>query len=79
MLIISRRIGEALYVGDDVKLIVLETSEAKQKAKIAIDSPDNIPVFPEERVVNNDAVNPAPARGPKIIFRGRRRVRNHYS
>lgn len=46
MLVLSRKEGEAIRIGDDVEIIVTEISS--NRVKIGIRSPKNIPVYREE-------------------------------
>lgn len=46
MLILSRRPGESLHVGDDIKITIL--SVRGQQIKVGLDVPDHMPVYREE-------------------------------
>ena len=46
MLILSRRPGESLHLGDHIKITVL--SVKGQRIKLGIDVPDGMPVYREE-------------------------------
>jgi len=46
MLILSRKVGEAIRIGEDVEIIVTEISQ--NRVKIGIKSPKSIPVYREE-------------------------------
>lgn len=46
MLILTRRPGESIYLGDDIKLTVLSV-QGKQ-IKIGLEVPDDLPVYREE-------------------------------
>jgi len=46
MLILSRRPGESLHVGDDIKITIL--SIKGQQIKVGLDVPDHMPVYREE-------------------------------
>lgn len=46
MLILSRKAGEAIRIGDEIEIIVTEISP--NRVKIGIRSPKNIPVYREE-------------------------------
>jgi carbon storage regulator len=46
MLILTRKIGESIHIGDDVKLTVLENDGSQ--VRIGIDAPKSVPVHREE-------------------------------
>ena len=46
MLILTRRIGESVYIGDDVRLTVLGVRDSQ--VRIGINAPKEIPVHREE-------------------------------
>lgn len=46
MLILSRRAGESLHVGDDIKITVL--SIRGQQVKLGLELPEQMPVYREE-------------------------------
>ena len=46
MLILSRRIGEALIIGDDIEIVVL--GRHRSQIKMGVTAPDNISVHREE-------------------------------
>ena len=69
MLIISRRPGERLVVGDNVRIEVIEVSG--QNVRIGVDAPREIPVYREElwaavREANQDAARNSPAKLPDV-------------
>ena len=55
MLILSRRIGESLHLGDDIKITVL--SVRGQQIKLGLDVPDTMPVYREEIYRNVQSQN----------------------
>lgn len=59
MLVITRKVGESFYIGDDVEVVVLECS--KDKAKIGINAPKNVNILRKELKVtveqNREAAN----------------------
>lgn len=46
MLILQRKAGEALLIGDNIKISILEIGT--DKVKLAIDAPKNIPILRTE-------------------------------
>ena len=46
MLILSRRPGESVHVGDDIKITIL--SIKGQQIKLGLDVPEHMPVYREE-------------------------------
>ena len=46
MLILTRRIGEQLLIGNDIKVVVL--SIKGNQIRIGIDAPDNVKIMREE-------------------------------
>jgi carbon storage regulator len=64
VLILARKIGEAIAIGDDIKIRVLEVKGAQ--VKLGVDAPDHITVHREEiylRILeeNKKAASEAPA------------------
>lgn len=57
MLILRRKAGEALHIGDDIRITVISVDEGG--ARLAIEAPREIPVLREELLnamdVNRDA------------------------
>ena len=57
MLILTRRVGEALMVGDDTKIVVLGVKGSQ--IRLGINAPKNVVVHREEifdKIQNNDSV-----------------------
>lgn len=46
MLILTRRIGEGVYVGDDVKIVILGIRGSQ--VRIGIEAPDDVNIVREE-------------------------------
>ncbi len=46
MLVLARKVGERIFIGDDIVITVLETSN--NKVRIGIDAPKCLKVFREE-------------------------------
>lgn len=63
MLILTRRPGESLYIGDDIKVTVLGTGH---QVRIGVDAPRDVPVHREEVKSAIDAGEiREPAKNPK--------------
>ncbi len=52
MLALSRRTGEALIIGDDIEVVVLETRRGY--ARIGINAPEEVEILREELVEETD-------------------------
>lgn len=70
MLILARKIGEAIAIGDDIKIRVLEVKGAQ--VKLGVDAPEDITVHREEiylRILeeNKKAALEAPADLESIV------------
>lgn len=52
MLILTRREGEMLYIGDDIRVTVTEVTG--NAVKIGIDAPDEVTIMREELVEGAD-------------------------
>lgn len=46
MLILTRRVGESIMIGDDIKVTVLDSRSGQ--TRIGVDAPKSIPVHREE-------------------------------
>ena len=61
MLILTRRIGETLMIGDDIKVVVLGVKG--NQVRIGVKAPDDVPVHREEiyeRIVEEAKVSVVP-------------------
>lgn len=47
MLVLTRNAGEALHIGDDIKVTILNSNGGSQ-VRIGIDAPKDVPVHREE-------------------------------
>ncbi|MGN1090577.1 MAG: carbon storage regulator CsrA [Huintestinicola sp.] len=64
MLILTRKSGEGVYIGDDISVSVVEAS--KDKVKLGIDAPKNVKIMRSELYESREfnvqaAVNKVPA------------------
>jgi len=46
MLVITRRTGEAIYIGDDIETTILESSTGR--VSVGVDAPKEVPVHRDE-------------------------------
>jgi carbon storage regulator len=51
MLVLSRKIGERIVIGDGIVVTVLQVDG--RKVRIGIDAPSDVPVFRRELIENN--------------------------
>jgi carbon storage regulator len=81
ILILTRRIGEALRIGDEVTVTVLGVKSGKQ-VSLGIHAPRSVPVHREEifkeiaqePLVPAEPPDPAPVKPPvKVVIRNRKR------
>lgn len=63
MLVLTRRRGEAIVVGDDVKIVVLEVNG--DQVRLGVDAPRTVPVHREEVYQEIQASNVQAARLPR--------------
>ncbi|WP_435104902.1 carbon storage regulator [Arhodomonas sp. AD133] len=83
MLSLTRRYGEALLIGDDIR-IEIRPAQGAETVKVRVDAPRSLPVMREEllspdqrstarRTTVLEPAN-ASAAGPKVYYRPRRRA-----
>ncbi|HEX9502857.1 MAG TPA: carbon storage regulator [Patescibacteria group bacterium] len=48
MLVLKRRVGEVIFIGEDIRIVVLGIEGAK--VKIGIDAPNDVAIIREELV-----------------------------
>jgi carbon storage regulator len=63
MLVLTRKVGEKVVIGDDVVLTVLEVSG--HKLRVGVEAPDHVPVVRAELLLRS----PAEAGGPEVVGR----------
>ena len=74
MLVLTRRIGECIRIGDDISIRVLEIQRGQ--VRMAIDAPRDIPVHREEiyrqvQEENRRAAETARSVDPSTLWRGK--------
>lgn len=52
MLILTRRIQEALVIGDDIEVVVLDVRGSQ--VRLGIKAPDDVPILREELIQEDD-------------------------
>jgi carbon storage regulator len=75
MLVLTRRLGESIRIGDDIAVSVVEIQGGQ--VRLAIDAPREVPVHREEiyeqvRAENRSAVETARDVDPSLLWRGSR-------
>jgi carbon storage regulator len=53
MLVLTRKTGESIHVGDDVEIVVEEIGH--NQVRIGIDAPEEVPIYREEIYETNRA------------------------
>jgi carbon storage regulator len=48
MLVVTRKVGESLMIGDDVKIVFLGSAGRGREMKVGIEAPRTIPVYRTE-------------------------------
>lgn len=63
MLVLSRRVGERIAIGDGIEVTILESNG--RQVRLGIEAPATVAVFREELVVRraHDEAGPGPATG----------------
>ena len=67
MLVLSRKIDEAIILGDDVKITVLGLEV--DRVRIGIDAPKNVRIFREELFKQTADINKQAMQAPKIALK----------
>lgn len=52
MLVLTRKLGERIWIGDDICIMIIETD--RTRAKVAISAPDDVKIFREELLRQDD-------------------------
>lgn len=59
MLVLSRKLGEKICIGDNICITVVDIDRGK--IRLGIDAPRNVPIFRQELLPVNPAAAPAAA------------------
>lgn len=65
MLVLTRKSGEGIRIGDDIKIVVVEVKD--NHVKIGIEAPQDLPVHREEIYLKIQEENIRAARLPKDV------------
>jgi len=76
MLVLTRRVGETIRIGDDVSICILDVQRGQ--VRVAIDAPREIPVHREEiykavQAENQRAADAARSHDPAALWKSNRR------
>ena len=66
MLVLSRRVDEAIIVGDDVRIVILDIDS--DRIRIGIDAPKSMRIFREELLAQAADVNKEATKSPAITI-----------
>jgi carbon storage regulator len=66
MLVLSRKLGEKIIIGDNIVITVIDIDRGK--IRLGIEAPRNIPVYRQELLSNNQqpGANPASPAAPSV-------------
>lgn len=59
MLVLTRKAGEEFYIGNDIRIVLIETERGK--ARIGIDAPKDVEILRKElkdRITNGNSTEP---------------------
>lgn len=65
MLVLSRKLGEKIVIGDNIEITVVDIDRGK--IRLGIEAPKDVPIFRSELGVNGQAPVPAPAPAPAAV------------
>ena len=57
LLILGRKIGERVRIGNDIYVTVLEASNPKGQIKLGFEAPDDINIVREELIKKKESIN----------------------
>ncbi len=66
MLVLSRKLGESVYIGEDIRITVVEIRG--NQIRLGIEAPRNVPVYRQELLPlkpEEEAPEPPPAESPQ--------------
>ena len=63
MLVLSRKLGEKIFIGDNVCITVVDIQGGK--VRLGIECPRNVPIYRQELLPVNDPT-PPPATAPEL-------------
>jgi carbon storage regulator len=63
MLVLSRKLGEKIYIGDNICITVVDIDRGK--IRLGIEAPRNVPIFRQELLPLDNTATP-PAKAPAL-------------
>ena len=57
MLVLSRKLGEKIYINDNICITVVDID--RNKTRLGIEAPRDVPIFRQELLGNKDGKEPA--------------------
>jgi carbon storage regulator len=78
MMVMRRRAGESILIGDDIEIHIAEIG--RSRVKIAIDAPRHVPIVAKElKITAEENAAAVAAHGPALdALAGRLRAREHF-
>ncbi len=68
MLVLSRKLGEKIYISDNICITVVDIDRGK--IRLGIEAPRDVPIFRQELLSDNNTPAQAPADKPTLIAKG---------
>ena len=65
MLVLSRKLGEKIYIGDNICITVVDIERGK--IRLGIEAPRDVPIYRQELLPLNKAPQPAPTSQPAAL------------
>lgn len=63
MLVLSRKLGEKIYISDNICITIVDIDRGK--IRLGIEAPRDVPIFRQELLADNKGTAPAPALATK--------------
>lgn len=65
MLVLSRKLGEKIVIGDNISITIIDIDRGK--VRLGIEAPRSVPVYRQELLATTNPPPPAPAPNPAPI------------